>query len=84
MEYYNYIKGKNNFNCQLNNVSINDNQETLSQILTYLEGLQKEVISLKNTVSELNEKLSNYNPTGPVIHETILPQWQADDQSSLR
>jgi peptidoglycan hydrolase CwlO-like protein len=59
MEYYNYIKGKNNFNCQWNNVSINDNQETLSQILTYLEGLQKEVISLKNTVSELTEKLNN-------------------------
>lgn len=59
MEYYNYIKGKNNINCQGGNIIINENQETLSQILTYLEGLQKEVISLKNTVSELNDKLNS-------------------------
>lgn len=60
MKYYNYIKGKNIINCQGNNIRINENQEILSQILTYLEGLQKEVIYLKNTVSELNEKLNYF------------------------
>lgn len=54
------MKGKNIINCQGDNIRINENQEILSQILNYFEGLQKEVIYLKNTVSEFNEKLNNF------------------------